>query len=408
MTKVIFQSLFALFFLQSFHGQPLLLGASPVRFTIKQPHEIQTGADQVEQWVALLKGKKVGLIANQTSLVKGQHLADLMLEKGIQLKRVFGPEHGFRGQAGAGERISDTQDEKTGLPIVSLYGKQKKPSQEHLKDLDILVFDIQDVGARFYTYISTMALVMEACAEAGIPFMVLDRPNPNGHFVDGPVLQPAFSSFVGMHAVPVVHGMTVGEYAKMVNGEGWLPNGLKVELSVLTCKGYTHNDLYQLPVPPSPNLPNMASVYLYPSLCFFEGTPVSVGRGTDKPFQVVGFPGLDAPYTFTPRSIPHAAPNPPHKDKVCKGYDLSDFADNYVRESAKLYLLWIMDLYQRYPSKDSFFTSFFNKLAGNQWLAEAIRSGKSEDQIRAMWRKEVDVFMKIRSKYLLYPDFTRL
>lgn len=368
--------------------------------------EITTGAARIEVWKKMLEGKRVGVIANHSSLINGEHIVDIMLKENIRVVRVFGPEHGFRGQAGAGEHIGDSKDPKTGLPVVSLYGKNKKPLPEQIADIDIMVFDIQDVGARFYTYISTMSLAMEACAEADIPFLVLDRPNPNGHYVDGPVLEKNFSSFVGMHPVPIVHGMTVGEYAQMVNGEGWLKDGRKVKLTVVECLGYNHNCLYQLPVAPSPNLPNMASIYLYPSLCLFEGTVVSLGRGTDKPFQLVGYPGLDAPVEFTPRDIPGVASNPPHKGKKCKGYDLSEFALTYIRDYRKIYLLWILDLYNRYPEKDKFFNSFFNKLAGNDWLQRMIRDNRvEEDEIRKRWEPEVNAFMQIRKKYLLYPDF---
>jgi uncharacterized protein YbbC (DUF1343 family) len=404
MAKVMFPLLMATFLLANIHLQPVPKGMSPVRTHVKTDADITVAAARTELWLPLLAGKRVGLIANQTSLVGNVHLADLMIEKGIALKKVFGPEHGFRGQAGAGEKVGDSKDPKTGLPVISLYGKNKKPSPEQLADLDVLVFDIQDVGARFYTYISTMALCMEAAADAGLPFIVLDRPNPNGHYVDGPVLDPKFSSFVGMHRVPVVHGMTVGEYAGMVNGEHWLSNGKILKLTVIPCKNYQHTDLYQLPVAPSPNLPNMAAVYLYPSLCFFEGTPVSVGRGTDKPFQLLGYPGLKGSIQFTPRSLPESAPNPPHLDKLCGGYDLSAFATQFLRDYGKLYFLWLTDLYARYPEKESFFTPFFDKLAGTTRLREDIQAGKDEDKIRKTWEGELRAFKQIRKKYLLYPD----
>lgn len=364
---------------------------------------IQTGAEQTPAYFPKLKNKRVGVIANQTSVLGQRHLVDTLLNAGINVVLAFGPEHGFRGNAGAGEHIQNEKDPQTGIPIISLYGKNKKPSQDQLKELDILIFDIQDVGARFYTFISTMSLAMEAAAEKGLEFMVLDRPNPNGNYIDGPILEPSCSSFVGMHPVPIVHGMTVGEYAKMINEEGWL--GAKANLTVIACKNYTHSDAYALPIPPSPNLPNMAAIYLYPSLCLFEGTEVSVGRGTEKPFQRVGFPGLKGQVEFKPISIPHAAPNPPHLNKVCGGYDLDSFSESYIRHYRGLYLLWLEDLYQRYPKKEAFFNSFFDKLSGTPTLRKDIIAGKNVDEIRASWQPGLAAFKKIRKKYLLYPDF---
>jgi uncharacterized protein YbbC (DUF1343 family) len=365
---------------------------------------IQTGAEQTEAYFPKLKNKKVGVVANQTSVIGSRHLVDSLTAAGINVAVVFGPEHGFRGSAGAGEHVNSEQDSKTGIPIVSLYGKNKKPSPEQLNGIDILIFDVQDVGVRFYTYISTMSLAMEAAAEKGVEFLVLDRPNPNGNYVDGPILEPACSSFVGMHPVPIVHGMTVGEYAKMVNEEGWLAGSIKAKLSVVACKNYSHSDAYVLPIPPSPNLPNMESVYLYPSLCLFEGTSVSVGRGTNKPFQRVGFPGLKGQVEFTPVGV-SAAPNPPYKNELCGGYDLDKFAISYIRHYRGLYLLWLEDLYQRYPKQDKFFNSFFDKLAGTQKLREDIRAGKNTDDIRASWKAGILEFKKTRKKHLLYPDF---
>lgn len=365
---------------------------------------IQTGAEQTEAYFPKLSAKRVGIIANQTSVIGSMHLVDSLKAAGINVVVVFGPEHGFRGNAGAGDHVKNEIDPSTGIPIVSLYGKNKKPTAEQLNKVDVLLFDIQDVGARFYTYISTLSLCMEAAAENGVAFLVLDRPNPNGNYVDGPILEPACSSFVGMHPVPIVHGMTVGEYALMVNSEGWLPNGLKANLSVIACKNYTHSSSYPLPIPPSPNLPNMEAVYLYPSLCLFEGTQVSVGRGTNKPFQRVGFPGLKGQVEFTPTEVP-AAPNPPYKNELCGGYDLDKFALSYIRHYRGLYLLWLEDLYQRYPKQDKFFNSFFDKLAGTPKLREAIRAGKNIDDIRASWQEGLSAFKKIRKKYLLYPDF---
>jgi len=370
-----------------------------------QSQRIQTGAEQTHAYFPKLKNKRVGVIANQTSVVGQLHLVDTLRNAGINVVLAFGPEHGFRGNAGAGEHIQNEKDPQTGIPIVSLYGKNKKPSQDQLNELDILIFDIQDVGTRFYTYISTMSLAMEAAAEKGLEFMILDRPNPNGSYIDGPILEPSCSSFVGMHPVPIVHGMTVGEYAKMINEEGWMSGKVKTNLTVIACKNYTHSDAYSLPIPPSPNLPNMASIYLYPSLCLFEGTEVSVGRGTDKPFQRVGFPGLKGQVEFKPISIPNAAPNPPHKNKICGGYDLDSFSESYIRHYRGLYLLWLEDLYQRYPKKEAFFNSFFDKLAGTASLRKDIVAGKNVDDIRASWQPGLEAFKKIRKKYLLYPDF---
>lgn len=365
---------------------------------------IKTGAEQTEAYFPKLKNKRVAIIANQTSVIGQRHIVDSLKTAGINIVAVFGPEHGFRGNAGAGEKINSEIDPSTGIQIFSLYGKNTKPSSEQLNGIDILVFDIQDVGARFYTFISTMSLAMEAAAENNIEFLVLDRPNPNGNYVDGPILEPSCSSFVGMHPVPIVHGMTVGEYAKMVNSEGWLSKGIKANLSIIACKNYGHNDAYVLPISPSPNLPNMASIYLYPSLCLFEGTQVSVGRGTNKPFQRVGFPGLKGQVEFTPISL-SSAPNPPYKNELCGGYDLDKFAESYIRHYRGMYLLWLEDLYQRYPKKDKFFNSFFDKLAGTAKLREDIQAGKNIDEIKNSWLPGLNAFKKIRKKYLLYPDF---
>ncbi len=368
--------------------------------------QILTGADQVNSYLPLLKGKKVGIIANQTAEINGVHLVDSLKRSGVDIVRVFGPEHGFRGNASAGQRVHSDTDPETGIPVVSLYGKHKKPRPEELQDLDILIFDIQDVGARFYTYISTMSLAMEAAAEQGIPFWVLDRPNPNGHYVDGPVLEPSCSSFVGMHPVPVVHGMTVGEYAQMVKGEGWIKQSEALDLRVFACKNYTHSSFYELPVPPSPNLPNMTSIYLYPSVCFFEGTKVSVGRGTDLPFQWVGYPGLDGNLSKTPISIPGVADKPKYQNQNCGGYDLRKFGIEYIRNFNGIYLLWLEDLYQRYEPKSEFFiASFFDKLMGNHWVREELIKGTDLDTIRARWMPDVLAYKIIRKQYLIYPDF---
>jgi uncharacterized protein YbbC (DUF1343 family) len=336
-------------------------------------------------------------------MIGNTHLVDSLLKLGVNIIKVFGPEHGFRGNAGAGEKVKDNTDIKTGLPVISLYGKHKKPTPGDLKDVDVVVFDIQDVGVRFYTYISTMTYVMEACAENGTDFIVLDRPNPHGGYIDGPVLEPDYSSFVGMHKVPVVHGMTVGEYARMVNGEGWLNNGVQCNLKVIKVGNYTHNSYYKLPVPPSPNLPDMNAIELYPSLCFFEGTIISVGRGTGKPFQVIGHPGFtEGDYSFTPVDIPGAAMNPKYEGEKCYGFDLSGFADTIVFEK-RLDLRWLIKMYDYFKGKDDFFNSFFDKLAGTANLREQIISGLPEKEIRESWKPGLTGFNKIREKYLLYP-----
>lgn len=363
----------------------------------------KTGADQTLRIVELLRNKKVGIVGNPSSQVDGVHLVDTLLAHGIALQRIFCPEHGFRGEGAAGAIINDSRDEKTGLPISSLYGKNKKPSLNLLKGLDILVFDIQEVGARFYTYTSTLHYIMEASAEAGIEVLVLDRPNPNAHVIDGPILNPNFKSFIGMHTIPVCHGMTIAEYALMINGEGWLENGLTCDLSVISCKEYTHQTKYELPIKPSPNLPNYKSVILYPSLCFFEGTSVSVGRGTNTPFQVYGHPKLMGDGTvFTPESRKEA-PDPKLKGIKCKGYSFDNQSINNYICSAELNLTSLIDAYQ--VIGDDVFTrpDFFDLLAGGDDLRKQILEGHNEEQIRESWYEGLQEFKKTRSKYLLYP-----
>lgn len=378
------------------------------RLVLAHPTDITTGAARIPAYISLLQQKRVGVVANPTSMIQGVHLVDTLLRLGIDVRKVFAPEHGFRGDAGAGETILNGLDKATGLPVVSLYGKNKKPTAAMLQDLDILVFDIQDVGARFYTYLSTMHYVMEACAEEHKKLIVLDRPNPNGFYIDGPVLQKEFQSFVGMHPIPVVHGCTLGEMAQMIQGEGWLKGGVKCDLEVIACANYTHRMAYELPIRPSPNLPNMSSIYLYPSLCFFEGTTVSVGRGTDKPFQVVGYPAnTTGQYTFVPKDIPHVAMNPPHEGVSCSGHDLSEFGEYHFVASRQLYLQWLMGLYQAASDKDKFFTepAFFDKLAGTDQLRVQIQKGLSEAEIRQTWQSDLQRYKETRKKYLLYEDF---
>lgn len=378
---------------------PLFLAAQAPAST-EQP--IKVAAERPGAYLPLLYEQKVAVVANQTSRSGDKHLVDFLVENEVDVRRVFAPEHGFRGQASAGEKVSSQRDEKTGLPIASLYGSTKKPTEEQLRDVDVLIFDIQDVGARFYTYISTMTYVMEAAAENDVKVIVLDRPNPNGHYVDGPVLEPEYSSFVGLHPVPIVHGMTVGEYALMVNGEGWLANDLSCDLEVVRVQNYWHDRHYELPVKPSPNLPNALAVTLYPSLALFEGTRVSVGRGTEHPFQILGAPFFtEETLRFTPRSMP-GAQNPPYEGKECKGFDLREFAQYYLRDAGQLYLPWLIESYQMAPDKANFFTNFFNKLAGNSRLQEQIKEGLSEEEIRQSWEKDLRAFRQIRKKYLLY------
>jgi uncharacterized protein YbbC (DUF1343 family) len=346
-----------------------------------------------------LANKRVALVVNHTSLVGDTHLADTLMASGIKIQKVFAPEHGFRGAAADGEKINDGVDSKTGLPIVSLYGANRKPTPAQLEDVDVVIFDIQDVGTRFYTYISTMHYVMEACAEQGKKMYVLDRSNPNGHYVDGPMRVPELKSFVGMHPIPIVHGLTVGELAGMINGEGWLENGVKCDVEVIPLKNWTHETFYSLPVKPSPNLPNDQAVRLYPSLCLFEGTVISVGRGTQKPFLIIGNPELKGlPYTFTPQPIAGMSNEPPQNGKLCYGMDLSK-----VEVQPRIDLKYLLDFYQRYPEKDKFFIGSFDRLAGTPELKEQIRKGFTEEQIRATWKDGLDSYKQLREKYLIYP-----
>lgn len=360
----------------------------------------------LENYISQLSGKSLGLVVNHTSMVGETHLVDTLLTLGQDIRRIFAPEHGFRGNADAGAQIKDGTDTRTGLPIRSLYGRSKKPTLDDLADIDLIVFDIQDVGARFYTYISTLHYVMESAARYGKPVLILDRPNPNGHYMDGPVRQPGFESFVGLDPIPVVHGLTVGEYARMVDGEGWLGEGLRVDLTVVTCPDYTHATPYELPVAPSPNLPNQRSIYLYPSLCFLEGTALSVGRGTDKQFQLYGHPGLaSGSDTFTPRPGPGAA-NPKLNGEECQGYDLTDRPATTYREPGRLDLQPLLKSYRELSATGiEVFTrpDFFDLLAGSDRLRKQIVAGETEETIRASWEEELADYRAMREKYLLYP-----
>lgn len=382
--------------------------------TKPKPKTITTGADNTSAYLTLLKNKNIAIVANQTSVLHvlqraevstnimgsklvTHHLVDYLHNyHQINVQKVFAPEHGFRGKADAGEAIADGKDVKTGIPIISLYGKNKKPKPEQLKGIDVVVFDIQDVGARFYTYISTLHYVMEACAELGIKVLLLDRPNPNGHYIDGPMLEPEHKSFVGMHPVPVVYGMTIGEYGQMINGEKWLNNGIQCDLTVIPLQNYTHKSEYSLPIKPSPNLPNDVSINLYPSLCFFEGTNVSAGRGTNKQFQIYGSPYLDKNgFSFTPQSN-EGATYPKHKGTVCYGEDLSTH-----NRLSSLNLIWLKKAYKQSVKKE-FFNSFFTKLAGTLTLQKQIEEGLSEEEIKASWQQDLESFKKTREQYLIY------
>lgn len=372
----------------------------------KNKRNIVVGANRTETYLPLLKGKKVAVLGNQTSVIfKNEtqtnytHLVDSLLNLGVNITKVFSPEHGFRGKAAAGEIVKDGIDLKTGLPIVSLYGDNKKPTAEQLNNIDLLIFDIQDVGARFYTYISTLHYVMEACAEQNIPIIVFDRPNPNGHYIDGPILEPAHQSFVGMHPIPIVHGMTIGEYAKMINGEQWLKNNVQADLTVIKLKNYRKEKRYSLPIKPSPNLPNDQAINLYPSLCFFEGTSVSSGRGTDFQFQIFGSPFLNPEiydYSFVPE--PNAgSKHPKHEGKTCYGKDLTDFP-----RLSKINLQWLITAYKNTEKPSEFFTPFFTKLAGTETLQRQIEQGFSAEKIRKSWEAGLEEYDEMREKYLLY------
>jgi uncharacterized protein YbbC (DUF1343 family) len=382
-------------------------------------------AERLNEYLPLLKGKRVAVFANHTAMVGNTHLVDTLQKLGVNIKTAFGPEHGFRGNAPDGAKIETTIDKKTGVPIVSLYGQKNKPSKEDLKDIDVMVYDIQDVGTRFYTFISSLQLYMEAAIENNIPLIILDRPNPNGFYVDGPVLDPKFKSFVGMQPVPVVYGMTIGEYANMILREKWLSkeaneayqkiiasryaSGAKFfQLNVIPCANYTHQSKYVLPVKPSPNLPEIQSIYWYASNCFFEGTALTEGRGTEKPFQIFGHPSLPKNmYQFTPQST-EGAPNPKFKGQVCYGWNISGTPEEVLKAiNSRLQLKYLLEAYKLFPDKENFFRkdNGFNRLAGNDELMKQLKEGKTEEEIRASWQPKLAEFKTIRKKYLLYPDF---
>ena len=357
--------------------------------------QIKVASERTNIYIPILQQQKVAIVGNQSSMIKNTHLVDSLLSRKVNIVKVFSPEHGFRGTADAGAKIEDGTDVKTGIQIISLYGKNKKPTPQQLQGIDIILFDIQDVGARFYTYISTLHYIMEAAGENNIKVIVLDRPNPNGHYVDGPIRAEGFESFVGMHPIPIVHGMTIGEYAKMINGESWIST--KCDLTVIEMENYTHQSSYDLPIKPSPNLPNARSVNLYPSLCLFEGTTVSIGRGTDFPFQHFGAPYLESSYSFTPKSGA-GSKNPKHKNTECFGADLR-FQENYL---TAINLNWLIFCYNNSDNKEKFFNKFFDKLAGTDKLRLQIIEGKTQKEIKKTWRFGLEEFQKIRKNYLIY------
>ncbi|MEO8066392.1 MAG: DUF1343 domain-containing protein [Flavobacteriales bacterium] len=392
-------------FLAACSGNAQVTALEPVPGQPDSTIAIVVAAERTSEYVPGLLGKRVAVVTNHTGRIKETLLVDSLLSLRVNVVKVFSPEHGFRGDADAGAHVADTRDPKTGLAVISLYGEGKKPTPKAMEDVDVVLFDLQDVGVRCYTYISTLHYVMEACAEQHKPLIVLDRPNPNGFFVDGPVLRKQYASFVGLHPVPLVHGMTIGEYAGMINGEEWLKDGAQCPLTVIHCTGYDHTTYYSLPVKPSPNLPDMSAVYLYPSLVLFEGTPVSVGRGTGKPFQCIGLPdGTLGNYTFTPRAMPGAT-DPPYKGTECRGMDLEEYGTFYSRMNQAISLQWLIGFSKQAAEKKAFFSSFFDQLAGSPDLRGLLLDGADELRIRAAWQPGLAEFMKVRAKYLLYPDF---
>ena len=362
------------------------------------------GAEQTNDYLPILKNKRIAVFSNHTGMVGNKHLLDVLLENKINVVAIFSPEHGFRGNADAGEHVSSSVDQKTGVPILSLYdGQLGKPSEDSMRKFDLLIVDIQDVGLRFYTYYASMVRLMDACAEYNRKMLILDRPNPNGHYVDGPILDMKYKSGVGWLPIPVVHGMTLGELALMVNGERWLPASRICDITVIKCKNYTHQTMYQLPIPPSPNLPNMKAVYLYPSICYFEATPVSLGRGTQLPFQVYGHPNMTGySYSFTPQST-SGAKNPPQLGRLCHGVNLSELSEEEIRKKG-VDLSYLIDAYRNLNMDDYFFRPFFERLIGTDYVRKMIEQGKDADEIKAMWKEDVEKFKVQRRPYLLYEE----
>lgn len=386
----------------SFFLLPFLFACSQTR----NEESISPGAFQVDTYIHLFKNKKVGLVANHTSMIDKTHLCDTLQKLGIRIIIIFAPEHGFLGKADAGEDVGNERFGSDSISIISLYGKKKKPDRADMENIDIVVYDLQDVGVRFYTYLSTLQFVMEACAENHIPLIVLDRPDPTGFYIDGPILEKEFFSFVGMHPVPIVYGMTIGEFAQMINGEYWLKDSLQCELTVIPCINYNHNSRYTLPVNPSPNLPNMQSVYLYPSLALFEGTVATVGKGTDFPFRVIGHPDFpDHSFSFIPASRTGSNLSTLFEGRTCYGIDLRDIPLDSLRDIREIDLSYLIRSYKALNLRDEFFNNFFEKLAGTDVLKRQIIEGVSEDKIRSSWKPGLEEYKKIRAKYLLYPDF---
>ena len=390
----------------------------PERVATRQPSRAETakepitGADQTATYLGYLRGKKVGVLVNQTSIIDQTPLVDSLVALGVDIVRIFGPEHGFRGTASNGDEVEDGVDSKTGIPVISLYGKQNRPTKEQWADLDLMIFDVQDVGARFYTYINTLGRLMQSCAENNKEILILDRPNPNGFLVDGPMLEDHLHSGIGMYRLPISHGLTIGELAQMINGEGWLPNKIQCKLKIIEVANYTHDTPYVLPVLPSPNLNTQQSVMLYPHICMFEGTIVSQGRGTYMPFTVLGAPLLKGkyPFSFTPKNIQGMSETPLHQNEVCYGLDLRDYDIERLRQSRQINLQWLMELYRAYPDKEKFFDRSqsrqmgdFNLLAGTENLKKQIIAGTSEAEIRQSWEPGLSAYKKMREKYLLYP-----
>jgi uncharacterized protein YbbC (DUF1343 family) len=387
-------------------------GANKYTVSTNQQTQIITGADQISEYLPLLKGKRVAMLVNQTSIIGKKASVDSLLSLGVNIVKVFGPEHGFRGNASAGAKVNNEVDQKTGIPIISLYGKIKRPTQEHLADVDVMIFDIQDVGARFFTYINTLAYLMESCAENGKELIILDRPNPNGYLVDGPILEKSLYSGIGMFQIPIAHGLTIGEFAQMINGEGWLPNKQQCKIRVIKIANYNHDMSYALPVFPSPNLNSQQSILLYPSTCMFEGTILSQGRGTYIPFTVLGAPALKGKYDFSfkPVSIQGMSETPLHQNEDCFGLDLRKYDTNMLRKNRQMNLSWMMELYKAYPIKDKFFDKTqskqmgdINKLAGTEKFKQQIMDGVSEAEIRKSWEPGLSDFKVLRKKYLIYP-----
>jgi len=378
----------------------------------KTIHPIITGADQTEKYIDLLKNKRVGILANPTTIVGKKHLVDSLINRGIKFVKAFGPEHGFRGKASAGAKVSDETDAATGIPIISLYGNKRKPTTADLADVDIMIFDVQDVGCRFYTYINILRDVMESCAENNKPLLILDRPNPNGYLIDGPILDMNYKSGIGQFPIPIAHGMTIGEFAQMINGEGWLPGKMKCSITIIPVKNYNHEMEYVLPVKPSPNLNTQQSIMLYPSTCLFEGVALNHGRGTQFPFTVLGAPALKGKYafSFTPISIPGMAESPLYMNEVCYGLDLRPYDVSQLRKSKRINIEWMIELYKAYPEKERFFDRSISKqignidfLAGTAEFKKQIMEGKTVKQIQDSWEPGLSQYKQMRKKYLLYP-----